>query len=550
MKPTHLRGLLVLLVIIGQIASICFVLIGTHQQTREQFTANADSTLNDFAKRVADQTQRYLTPAVDAVTVAQRLVNHDVISPNDDAELERYFLAKLESVVSLNGLYLGRPDGSFLFVNREQDGLRTKRISLADDVRSVHFKQYSDVAPPRSWIDNDDNYDPRNRPWYVGVTETESLVWTEPYMFFSSGKPGISASISVLSDDGERIGVIGVDVDISDLSTFIELSDDESPGSAIIIDSNQHVIAYSSGAYLKSIEDLEDPPLLEDVADAPLIALFAEHEEPSDTSIEETSPISHVVTENVAHMGLSRGFTINGSNTNWMLLAQIPEVEYTGEISRLLKSNLWFLIGTVLLPGIVLAAVIMRLTAPLERYYNEASVDQLTGALTRTEFYRRLEKITRSVRRSDRDNQIVVVVLDLDGFKAVNDEFDHSVGDVVLSEIAKRLRQRIRHGELVGRLGGDEFVLALRIPKGVDYMNIVESVRCRAVEDKIISPRGSHSLGLTAGVACWREGESVDDVVNRADKALIRGKKSIKNRCYHESEADESNNDTVLRIIR
>ena len=137
MKPTHLRGLLVLLVIVGQIASICFVLIGTHRQTREQFTVNAEQTLDDFAKRVADQSQRYLVPAITAVTVAQRLIDQDVISAFDDVELERYFLAKLESVTSLGGLYLGRPDGSFLFVSREPDGLRTKRISIDEGERSV-----------------------------------------------------------------------------------------------------------------------------------------------------------------------------------------------------------------------------------------------------------------------------------------------------------------------------------------------------------------------------------------------------------------------------
>lgn len=552
MKPTHLRGLLVLLVIVGQIASICFVLIGTHQQTREQFTANAEHTLNDFARRVADQTQRYLVPAVDAVTVAQRLIDQNVISAFDDVELERYFLAKLESVTSLNGLYLGRPDGSFLFVSREPDGLQTKQIRIDDGKRTVDFRQYTDFAPPRIWTENEDNYDPRTRPWYVDAVESESLVWTKPYMFFTSGRPGMSAAINLSNKAGERIGVIGVDVYISDLSSFIEMSGDEIPGSAVIVDENRHVIAYSSGSYLKSIVDLEAPPLLEDIADTSLTALHAQRFMSDASTPEISEHITRIQTEDVTHIGLARGFTIQGNAANWMLLAQIPEAEYSGGVIELLDNNLWFLITTVLLPGIILAAAIMRLTAPLERYYREASVDQLTGALTRAEFFHRLDKITHNVRRNDRDSQVIVVVLDLDGFKAVNDEYDHSVGDLVLSEVAKRLRMRIREGELVGRLGGDEFVLALRVPKGVDYMEIVESVRCRAVADEIISPRGTHSVGLTAGVARWRDGESGEEVVKRADQALMRGKKSVKNRCYHEADVNSDNpsDSTVLRVIR
>ena len=553
MKPTHLRGLLVLLVIVGQIASICFVLVGTHRQTREQFTVNAEQTLDDFAKRVADQSQRYLVPAITAVTVAQRLIDQDVISAFDDVELERYFLAKLESVTSLGGLYLGRPDGSFLFVSREPDGLRTKRISIDEGERSVQFQQYSDFTPPRIWTDSEDTYDPRARPWYLDAIESESLIWTEPYMFFTSGRPGISAAINLSNQAEETIGVIGVDVYISDLSSFIEMSGDDYLGSAIIVDENRHVIAYSSGSYLNSIAGLEAPPLLEDITDGSLSALHAQRHL-SDVSASETSgEITRIMDEGVAHIGLTRGFSIQGSSASWTLLAQIPEAEYSGGVIELLHNNLWFLIATVLLPGIILAAVIMRLTAPLERYYREASVDQLTGALTRNEFFHRLAKITHNVRRNDRESQVVVVVLDLDGFKAVNDEYDHSVGDLVLSEIAKRLRMRIREGELVGRLGGDEFVLALRVHKGIDYMEIVESVRRRAVEDGISSPHGIHVVGLTAGVARWREGESAEELVQRADQALMRGKKSVKNRCYHESDMDDDGPDgggNVLSIIR
>ncbi len=552
MKPTYLRGLLVLLVIVGQIASICFVLIGTHRQTREQFTANAEQTLDDFARRVADQSQRYLVPAVDAVMVAQRLIDQNVISASDDVELERYFLAKLESVKSLGGLYLGRPDGSFLFVSREPDGLQTKQISVDDGKRSVQFRQYTDFAPPRIWADAEDAYDPRARPWYLDAVESGSLIWTEPYMFFTSGRPGVSAAINLSNQDGEAIGVIGVDVYISDLSSFIEMSGDNYLGSAIIFDENRHVIAYSSGSYLKSIAGLKAPPLLEDITDASLSAIYAQRHLSDGATLETPGEITRILEDGVAHIGLARGFSIQGSNANWTLLAQIPEAEYSGGVTELLNNNLWFLIATVLLPGVILAAAIMRLTAPIERYYLEASVDQLTGALTRNEFFHRLTKITHNVRRNDRDSQIVVVVLDLDGFKAVNDEYDHSVGDLVLSEVAKRLRMRIREGELVGRLGGDEFVLALRVHKGIDYMEIVESVRCRAVEGGISSPRGLHTVGLTAGVARWRDGESVEDVVKRADQALMRGKKSVKNRCYYETDTDDDDpgGGKVLSIIR
>jgi len=88
-------------------------------------------------------------------------------------------------------------------------------------------------------------------------------------------------------------------------------------GSAIIVDENRHVIAYSSGSYLNSIAGLEAPPLLEDITDGSLSALYAQRHL-SDVSESETyGEITRIMDEDVTRIGLARGFSIQGSSASW-----------------------------------------------------------------------------------------------------------------------------------------------------------------------------------------------------------------------------------------
>src|SRR5690606_2685416 len=93
-----------------------------------------------------------------------------------------------------------------------------------------------------------------------------------------------------------------------------------------------------------------------------------------------------------------------------------------------------------------------------ERLRHSAHHDPLTGLANRVLFEARF---TRMLARSARDDRPwAVLFIDLDGFKAINDEKGHAVGDAVLREVADRLQQVCREQDIVARLGGDEFLIA------------------------------------------------------------------------------------------
>ena len=116
-----------------------------------------------------------------------------------------------------------------------------------------------------------------------------------------------------------------------------------------------------------------------------------------------------------------------------------------------------------------------------------------------------------------------LVLLDLDGFKAINDRIGHQGGDAVLRQVGEQLRHGLRAGDIAARVGGDEFALLLHI----DGPNSIE-----AILDRLHGHQGdSGDITWTAGLAmCPDEASTVDDLYRVADQRLYESKATSSNR--------------------
>ena len=164
--------------------------------------------------------------------------------------------------------------------------------------------------------------------------------------------------------------------------------------------------------------------------------------------------------------------------------------------------------------------------------HENATTDHLTGALNRSEFERRLTQMMRNRREHELDTDLVVMALDLDGFKEVNDVFGHGAGDSVLRIIVQRLQRRVRKTDLIGRVGGDEFMVAMRLDRGIDQVETIRQIRRSVVSEPVKTSLGVHMIGVTAGVGFQENGESLEQLVERADRALVTGKALRKDCLY------------------
>ncbi len=129
-----------------------------------------------------------------------------------------------------------------------------------------------------------------------------------------------------------------------------------------------------------------------------------------------------------------------------------------------------------------------------------------------------------------------LVIVDIDKFKAVNDSFGHSVGDVILRTVAACLREHFRHDDIKGRFGGDEFVLMLRNVAAPVATRLVD--RCRASITRACQAHAaSHTITCSAGLSIFPEhGESFDELFDKADCALYAAKNRGRNQtvCFAE----------------
>jgi two-component system cell cycle response regulator len=157
-----------------------------------------------------------------------------------------------------------------------------------------------------------------------------------------------------------------------------------------------------------------------------------------------------------------------------------------------------------------------------EEFYKLAFLDPLTGLFNR----RYIEQwLANEIARSQRHSYALTVVLfDLDAFKQVNDGYGHSAGDRVLQEFAERLRKATRGADVAGRYGGDEFLVVLPecTSKGVQHiLQRLDDLQAEACGEKL-------PFYYSAGWTEYVPGESIEELLKRADQALYANKRGSK----------------------
>lgn len=160
-------------------------------------------------------------------------------------------------------------------------------------------------------------------------------------------------------------------------------------------------------------------------------------------------------------------------------------------------------------------------TAEHQQLRHLAGHDALTGVANRNQFR---DRLAQALAIGERD--LAVAFCDLDGFKAVNDTFGHSAGDVALVEVARRLREALRVGDEIARMGGDEFTVLFRnVPDAGTARHVVERLSA-AVAEPFPVGEGEVSLGISVGVALAEPDATADELLSRADQALYAVKRA------------------------
>ena len=164
-----------------------------------------------------------------------------------------------------------------------------------------------------------------------------------------------------------------------------------------------------------------------------------------------------------------------------------------------------------------------------------AHTDPLTGLANRRGLYPALADALADLQQ---DQLLAVYMIDLDGFKAVNDQFGHEAGDALLVAVARRLQAQVRQIDLVARLGGDEFVVVVRDPGGLQNAQMRGLQLLDAFQAPVQVAGQQIRVGMTVGYAVAPlDATDMDGLLRHADQSLYDGKLRGKS-CVRRMEAE------------
>lgn len=252
--------------------TVGIIFASTFLSTRAVLVGEVQAIVERDARRAAAATLDFIHPAEQAAIIAADLVAGDA-GAIEPVRLERHFLTVLHEVGQIDGMFYGDNYGNFFYVNRDNTfgGTRTKQIDVSGPERVVTFN-WRNGSGEIVFTESDphDKYDPRTRPWFSNVTSSSHHNWTDPYVFFSSGQPGITTSSPVLVD-GVLVGVIGVDIELAGVSDFLRTLDTSANSSAAIIGPGLTVVAHEDSQAVvtehndqlryRSVGELNDPQI-------------------------------------------------------------------------------------------------------------------------------------------------------------------------------------------------------------------------------------------------------------------------------------------------
>jgi C4-dicarboxylate-specific signal transduction histidine kinase len=381
-----LRVVLLLGVIGIQVVTVGAISLSSYLTTQDALLDHVQRLMREMSRHIIVQSEQFLDPARGTASLTQRLAITTVLRTTDSSTLERYFFEQLKLYPWISGMYFGATDGSFIFVTHDLDpkatesSYLTKHIRFEGGERRVEFVKRSQGYEFISRrLDPTDTYDPRKRPWFIQASEKGKLTWTEPYLFFTSQRPGISVASPVYgADSGDLKGAVGVDIEIGQFSTFLAGLKLGEGGSALILNRNGDVIAHpeiekirlrspGAGAGLRftTIEELDEP-----IARAAFRTLGVPS---NDISIDGPE----VRTFDFDGRRFVAVFTpFFNSNWPWTMVVYVPEDEYLGVLTLNTRRNIYLAIAIGVI-GCLLSIFIWRsIVRPMNQLSRDATAIQ------------------------------------------------------------------------------------------------------------------------------------------------------------------------------
>lgn len=528
-----------MLLLVVSLFAIAAIVIPQYLITRNALERHSEDVLASTIKEAQENTGAYLQKSEDIAHLTRGLVSAGVLSLDDDEQLDQYFREQIRVHSEIDGIYIGRGDGSFVFTKRATSSadaeIVTKFIELNDTgARRVHriWRDENDQITNRA-DDLVDRYDPRRRPWYAQALQSSIPIWTTPYVFFTSGRTGLTMAATIGDSAAERPTVIGVDLDLAQISAFLKSQFSDSPASALILSRNGSVVAHSKPLQLsKKKDDGKLRLVTADELDETTALAVVDRKPPVATR--KLDPMFHTFqAKGEKYLAVFKPF-LDQSKFPWTMGVYAPSVRFAQTLrSGQTNTIVWAVILTALMALLTLG-ISNRILRPIERKLQKQAVeDPLTELMNRRRF---LEISVAEFEQCAAESKAVsAIMLDIDQFKLINDEHGHHVGDIVLKAVAGRLRNALSEKDHFSRYGGDEFAIVLPDTRFPSAIEVARRLHDAVGKQEVNIGSGSIPITISVGVAVAGGAIStLDELLNEADQRLLVAKRGGRNRVVYD----------------
>ncbi len=383
----------------------------TYLSSQRVLRDHARDIMQNISDLTMEQSQNHLELAQGAAHLTKRLISSNVVGSDLDRRgiLEKYFLDQLAIYPHFAGIYVGLPSGDFLYVSRSdqrsKDGFRTKIISYHNGGKktSLKWRDQMQVVVDEA-TDPQDTYDPRTRPWYKMAQKKKAIVWTDPYIFFTSQKPGITIAGPIYRDDNQLQAIVGVDIEIDQLSTFIGKLRIGKNGCAFMLNNNRDVVAFPDASKL-SLRDVDQDGnvrlvKIDELNDGLSRAAYdaVQWQVRPDGRLNLQDPhFARFEYDGETYHAMFTPF--KDQQWPWIIGVYLPESDYLGSIQDNRRFNIGLTMGISVLAtiiGILLARAIIRPLAGLEKEAQAIQQNDLSRQLDTRSAFKEIQEMSDS----------------------------------------------------------------------------------------------------------------------------------------------------------
>ncbi|MGD8251191.1 MAG: adenylate/guanylate cyclase domain-containing protein [Desulfobacterales bacterium] len=330
-----LRVLLPIAVVAVMGVAIVVIARMSYLNNRRDAVTLANSLVRLLEQRISAEVSDHLLPAGEMVRLASGIYLTVTARGMDNDVLDTLGIQILKVFPQAVSFYAADPRGNFLMSQKSLEGaIHTKVIDRDQDPPKVTWTR-RDTADRVVRVEEEafDGFDPRTRPWYIGATRTRAVYWTDVYVFFTSGKPGVTASISVVDPDDRLIGVLSIDILLEDLSRFLSNLRIGQSGQALLIDGQGNLVAFPDlGRMLKEGDGTIEPVRVDGLGDPVLTRAF-------DRFRIEGHGIRNITVDGKRYSSMASSLR-SVVGRSWSILITVPEDDFVGFVERNIRRSL------------------------------------------------------------------------------------------------------------------------------------------------------------------------------------------------------------------